>query len=292
MDFTYLRTVKSKIVESKLIKSAMTYLASDFKDIDGTEEVQKFVQCLRLQQSLESYHRYKHTTFEQMQLVAGASVLELGCGTGEDVIALAKQVGNRGRVIAVDRSQAMLNQAMSSTENLGLPIEFVLADAQQLPFPDNTFDAARVDRTLQHIANPKSAIDEMARVVRPRGSVVAVEPDWGSFVIDSPMRPLTRLLLDHWCDAFPSGWVGRQLFRYFRQAGLTDLQVNCQTIVFTQFKLADEVLALAQTAHKAEESGIASRSELQDWLSEMQQFDRSEQFFCSFTLFIVSGQSI
>lgn len=270
----------------------MTYFASDFQDVDGTDAVQKFVQCLKLQQSLESYHRYKRKTFEQMHLVARASVLDVGCGTGEDAIALAKLVGSQGKVTAVDRSQAMLNQAIASTENLGLPIEFVLADAQQLPFADNTFDAARIDRTLQHIANPQTAIAEMARVVCPGGWVVAVEPDWGTFVVDSDQRPLTRQLLNFWCDSFPSGWVGRQLFRYFRQAKLMDLQVNPETIVLTQFELADQVLELVQTAHKAEKSGVASQSAIQDWLSELQQFDQSQQFFCSFTAYIVSGQVI
>jgi ubiquinone/menaquinone biosynthesis C-methylase UbiE len=268
----------------------MTYFASDFKDVDGTDAVQKFVQCLRLQQSLESYHRYKHKTFEQMHLVAGASVLEVGCGTGEDAIALAKRVGNTGKVTAVDRSQAMLSQAIASTGNLGLPIEFVLADAQQLPFIDNTFDAARVDRTLQHIANPQTVITEMVRVVRPGGWVVAMEPDWGTFVVDSDQHSLTRQLLNLWCDSFPSGWVGRQLFRYFRQAGLTELQVNPETIVFTQFELADQVLDLVQTAHKAKQSGIANQSNIHDWLSELQQLGQSQQFFCSFTAFIVSGK--
>ncbi len=268
----------------------MTYFASDFKNVDGTDAVPAFVQCLKLQQSLESYHRYKHKTFEQMHLVTGASVLEVGCGTGEDAIALAKLVGSTGKVTAVDRSQAMLNQAIASTENLALPIEWVQADAQQLPFADNTFDAARIDRTLQHIANPQLAITEMARVVRPGGWVVAVEPDWGTFTVDSDQRPLTRQLLNLWCDSFPSGWIGRQLFRYFRQVKLTDWQVNTETIVLTHFELADQVLDLVQTTRKAEANGIASPVAIQDWLNELQQFNQAEQFFCSFTLFIVSGK--
>lgn len=268
----------------------MTYFASDFKDVDGTHTAQPFIQCLKLQESLESYHRYKHKTFEQMHLAIGASVLEVGCGTGEDAIALAKLVGSTGKVTAVDRSQAMLDQAITSTKNQTLSIEWVQADAQQLPFTDNTFDAARVDRTLQHIAHPFAAIAEMVRVVRPGGWVVAVDPDWGTFTVDSEQRSLTRQLVNLWCDSFPSGWIGRQLFRYFHQAGLTDLQVNTETIVLTQFELANQVLDLVQTARKAEASGLASSSAIQDWLNELQQFDQTKNFFCSFTLFIVSGK--
>jgi ubiquinone/menaquinone biosynthesis C-methylase UbiE len=268
----------------------MTYFASDFKDLDRTEAIQPFVQCLKLQQSLPAYQRYKQITFEQMRLVPGAFVLEVGCGTGEDAIALAENVGKTGSVTAVDRSQAMLDQAIATAQPLDLPIEFVLADAQQLPFADNRFDAARVDRTLQHLANPLGAIAEMARVVRPGGAIVAMEPDWGTLVVDSQQQTLTRHLINLWCDAFPSGWIGRQLFRHFHQVGLTEVQVIPQTIVFTQFELADQVLDLVQTARRAEAGSEADAPEVNTWLQELQQFNQAQQFFCAFTAFIVSGE--
>lgn len=268
----------------------MSYFASDFQDVDDTSAAQRFVQCLKLQQSLEFYHRYKQKTFEAMHLSTGASVLEVGCGTGEDAIALAKQVGSTGKVTAVDRSQTMLKEASLSASQLGLPIEFVLADAQQLPFDDQTFHAARVDRTLQHIADPAEVIAEMARVVRSGGWIVAMEPDWGTFIVNSNQRSITRHLLDYWCDSFPSGWVGRHLRQYFQQAGLTNIQIVPETLVITQFELADQVFDLKQTAHATVEAGIVSQSQAQDWLRELQQFDQAQEFFSSFTGLIVSGQ--
>lgn len=268
----------------------MAYFARDFQSVDDTPGAQRFVACLKLQQSLEFYHRYKAKTFEAMHLVAGASVLEVGCGTGDDAIALAQIVGPSGQVTAIDRSQTMLNEAIASTQPLALPIEFVLADAQQLPFADHTFDGARVDRTLQHIADPASVIAEMARVVRPGGWIVAMEPDWGTFVVNSTQRAITRQLLNVWCDSFPSGWVGRYLRQYLRQAGLTDIQVVPETLVITQFDLADQVFDLVQTAQATVEAGLVSSAEAQAWLSELQAFDRAQAFFSSFTGFIVSGQ--
>ncbi len=268
----------------------MAYFARDFQSVDDTPGAQRFVACLKLQQSLEFYHRYKAKTFEAMHLVAGASVLEVGCGTGDDAIALAQIVGPSGQVTAIDRSQTMLQEAIASTQPLALPIEFVLADAQQLPFADHTFDGARVDRTLQHIADPASVIAEMARVVRPGGWIVAMEPDWGTFVVNSTQRAITRQLLNVWCDSFPSGWVGRYLRQYLRQAGLTDIQVVPETLVITQFDLADQVFDLVQTAQATVEAGLVSSAEAQAWLSELQAFDRAQAFFSSFTGFIVSGQ--
>jgi ubiquinone/menaquinone biosynthesis C-methylase UbiE len=268
----------------------MSYFASDFQDVDDTPAAQRFVQCLKLQQSLEFYHRYKQKTFDEMHLFAGASVLEVGCGTGEDAIALAKLVGNTGKVTAIDRSQTMLKDAINSAKDLIPLINFVLADARQLPFSDHSFHAARVDRTLQHVPNPAAVVAEMARVVRPRGWVVAMEPDWGTFIVNSNQRTVTRKLLDFWCDSFPSGWVGRHLRQYFEEADLTDVQVFPETLVITEFDLANQVFDLVQTAHATVAAGIVSESEAEDWLSELQQFDRAKEFYSSFTGLIVSGQ--
>jgi ubiquinone/menaquinone biosynthesis C-methylase UbiE len=268
----------------------MAYLASDFENVDGTEAIQKFTQCLKLLQSLEFFQNYKQKTFELLQVDEGASVLEVGCGTGEDALILAKRVGSNGRVVAIDCSQAMLAQASANAKSGHLPIEFVRTDAQKLPFKDNTFDSARVDRTLQHIANPQKVITEMVRVVRPGGHIVAMEPDWETFIVDSENQAITRQLLNFWCDSFPTGWVGRYLSKYFHCAGLTNIQVSPETLVINRFGLAEQVFDLVQTAYRAGKTGVVSQQEAQNWLKELQQLEQSQEFFCSFTGFIVSGQ--
>ena len=63
-----------------------------------------------------------------------------------------------------------------------------------------------------------------------------------------------------------------------------------ETLVITQFDLADQVFDLVQTAHATVEAGIVSESNAQTWLSELQQFDQAQEFYSSFTGLIVSGQ--
>ncbi|MBV9387737.1 MAG: class I SAM-dependent methyltransferase [Chroococcidiopsidaceae cyanobacterium CP_BM_ER_R8_30] len=268
----------------------MTYLASGFQDVDGTHAIEQFTHCLNVLASLEFFQNYKQKTFELLHLDAGAAVLEVGCGIGKDAIALAQRVGSHGKVVAIDHSQAMLDLALESIKGLNLPIEFVHTEAQQLPFEDNTFQGARVDRTLQHISEPQRAIAEMARVVCPGGYVVAMEPDWETFTVDSENHPLTRQLLNFWCDSFPTGWVGRDLLKLFHRIGLTDIQVIPETLVVTQFELANQVFDLVQTTYRACEAGIVSRVEVEAWLHELQQMDQSQEFFSSFTGFIISGK--
>lgn len=267
----------------------MTYFATDFENVDSAGEAERFAACLRLQQSLDFYRAYKRRTFELMRLRPGASALEVGCGTGEDALALAWLVGAAGRVTAVDRSRALLAEAIDAAAAEGLAIRFEEADGRSLPFADSGFDAARVDRTLQHIESAERVVAEMARVVRPGGRVVAMEPDWETFTVDAADRLLTRRLLNFWCDSFPSGWIGRQLEGCFAQAGLVDIEAQPETMVIREFDLADRILDLERTARTAVEAGKADPATTESWLRDQYQRDRAGRFFCSFTAFIVSG---
>jgi ubiquinone/menaquinone biosynthesis C-methylase UbiE len=270
----------------------MSYFATDFENVDGAETAQTFVQCLKLQHSLEFYRRYKEKTFDCLRLAPGASVLEVGCGTGEDAVALAERVGARGLVTAVDRSRAMIDQARAHPGGQALPICFQCADARTLPFPDDTFDGARVDRTLQHIDEPREVVREMARVVRPGGRVVAMEPDWETFTVNSGQRATTRRLLNFWCDSFPSGWVGRYLSRFFREAGLAEVEIFPETLVVAEFDLADRIFDLTRTARAAGEAGTAEPQAVDGWLDELRELDRAGAFCATFTGFIVSGRKL
>src|SRR5919204_4769331 len=84
----------------------------------------------------------KQWIFERLQVTGGHWVLDVGCGTGDDVAALAAVVGPAGRAVGVDSSEAMIAEA-SSRHGALHGVSFELADAQQLPFESGQFDACR-----------------------------------------------------------------------------------------------------------------------------------------------------
>src|SRR5207302_1676005 len=111
-------------------------------------------------------------------------------------------------------------EAVRRAGESGLPVEFSLGDAGHLPLANGAFDGCRAERLLMHLRDPAAALAELCRVARPGGRVVVAEVDSGSRVLDAPDRAVTRKILDHYCDSLPNGWIGRQLPRLFRQAGL------------------------------------------------------------------------
>lgn len=133
----------------------------------------------------------KRETIDAMDVRAGDAGLDVGCGTGDEVRLIAERVGPSGRAVGVDVNEGLLATARERRPG-DLEVLFLLADAQALPFADGEFAAARVERALQHMADPSGAIAEMARVVRPGGRVVALEPDWETLVISSRNDRTTR----------------------------------------------------------------------------------------------------
>lgn len=219
----------------------------------------------------------------------GCRVLEVGCGLGFDAIALARIVGSTGRVVAVDSSQTMLEAARSCTKSLGLSIDFVQGDACHLDLADGSFDCTRVDRTLQHIPDPKKVLAEMARVTKSNGRIVAYEPDWGTFTIGSRDRQVTRKITDIWCDTFKSGWIGRYLYGHFMAIGLEKVQVYPSTLMITDLDLAGKVFDLFKNAETAINLGLLSSSEVAAWLKELREDSHQGRFFSSYTGFLVYG---
>lgn len=115
----------------------------------------------------------------------GQRVLDVACGTGILARTAADRVGETGEVTGLDLNQAMLTVAARLRPDL----EWRQGDAQQLPFPDASFDRVVSQMALMFFPDRALAVREMARVVRPGGIVVlmapadlAVQPAWGPFV--------------------------------------------------------------------------------------------------------------
>ena len=107
----------------------------------------------------------------------GGQVLDLAAGTGTSSAAIARTGAG---VVAADFSLGMMTEG----RRRGAPVPFVGADGQHLPFADASFDAAVISFGLRNVHEPKRALAEMVRVVRPGGRVVVCEfstPTWAPF---------------------------------------------------------------------------------------------------------------
>ena len=104
-------------------------------------------------------------------LPPGWTVADLGCGTGHAAVALAPFVG---RVIGVDQSAAMLKAARKRAAGLG-NVDWRQGSLEALPLEDESVDAALLLLALTYVAEPRAALCEAARILRPGGRLVVVD---------------------------------------------------------------------------------------------------------------------
>jgi demethylmenaquinone methyltransferase/2-methoxy-6-polyprenyl-1,4-benzoquinol methylase len=108
----------------------------------------------------------------------GQHILDVACGTGRATVGLARAVGPTGSVDALDLSEAMLDQARSKVDNLGLSelVHFKQGNAKELPYPDETFDLVYNGYMfdLMPIDSFLPILQEMKRVLKPKGKLVLV----------------------------------------------------------------------------------------------------------------------
>jgi ubiquinone/menaquinone biosynthesis C-methylase UbiE len=263
-------------------------LASGFQSVDAASDFEIFSRCLTLIDSLPFFAECKRESYDLLAATPGSGILEVGCGLGDDAAALAGRVEPGGSVLAIDGSQVMVNAALRRHRDVA-GLAFEVADATQLPYQDASFDGCRIDRVLQHIADPVAAIGEMARVLRKGGVLVAFDNDWETLTIDSPDRALTRAILNAWCDRFPSGWIGRRMRALFLDAGLADVETHPKTLVCNDLDIADQIFSFFATADGLVNAGAISADDTDRWKRELRAADAAGRFFTSYTGFLVSG---
>jgi demethylmenaquinone methyltransferase/2-methoxy-6-polyprenyl-1,4-benzoquinol methylase len=123
-------------------------------------------------------HRlWKRFTLAKTGLRPGQQALDVAAGSGDLAAGLARQVGKTGRVVVTDINAAMLAEGRDRLLNEGLAgnVEYVLADAEALPFPDGSFHCVTIGFGLRNVTDKDTALRSLYRVLKPGGRLLVLE---------------------------------------------------------------------------------------------------------------------
>jgi SAM-dependent methyltransferase len=168
----------------------------------------------------------------------GVRVVDVGCGTGEDVVAVAT---GRRVVVGVERSTRMAHEARR--RHAALPL--LVADGRQLPFPSASVDGVRADRVLQHLADAPGALGEWRRVLRPGGVLVTFDPDLTTATVDGVDHELATNVLASRTATRAGAATVRALDGALAATGFEDVVIERHALDLTSLDQADGIFGLA-----------------------------------------------
>ena len=187
--------------------------------------------------SLGQDPRWRKFLVSRVEAGPGDEVLDVATGTGAVAAELLRQKGCA--VVGVDQSPEMLAVAR---QQLPASVRLVAANAEQLPFADASFDALTVTYLLRYVDDPGATLGELARVVRPDGTIASLEfavpagvwrPLWRAYV-DAVLPTAGRLIAPGWLEVgrFLGGSIRDFWRRYplerqlelWRDAGIEDVR--------------------------------------------------------------------
>jgi ubiquinone/menaquinone biosynthesis C-methylase UbiE len=259
----------------------------DFSCVD-TVNPSDFVARLDAMQSLDSFQIYKQETFDAMDLKPGMWIADVGCGTGDDLSKLAREVTPGGGAVGFDRSEAML--AQSRRRHADVPsLSFTHATATALGVEANTFDAIRADRVLTHIRQPEDALMEMIRVTRPGGRIVVSEPDMPGCWVASSDYALTGRIMQSIAESCVNPYLARDLFAMFRDAGFRDISFRMRSVTAFDPQSVDKILDFKSVIANMQAQASFSDEEVARWLAEFENRGRTGRFVAGLPIMIVTG---
>ncbi|MFD7159432.1 methyltransferase domain-containing protein [Kribbella sp. NPDC059898] len=231
----------------------------------------------------------KAWALEQVAPAAGETAVDVGSGTGEDVLALATYGAH---AIGVEpspglRAEAARRAAATQAGRAG-GVEFVEGRAEGLPFGDGAVDVVRCERVLQHVDEPGDAVREMARVLRPGGRVVLIDTDWGTAIIHPADPDVLRRMLGYFRDQTANPYSGRRLREVLTDAGFEITGETAATWIEPQEGATTGFVGMMHTT--AARAGAITEDEAAAFTKTLSDAAERGAFHMSLTMYAVSAR--
>jgi SAM-dependent methyltransferase len=235
--------------------------------------------------------KIKEKSYMLMELQNGMKALDIGCGTGMDVIRMSSITGTEGRVFGVDADKNMVSVSQEGAVKAGVQdhVTILRAHSDQLELEDNYFNACRCERLLQHLTRiaARKTVMEAARVVKHGGRIVFIDTDWASLSFHAGDHLAERRIASICSGAIQNGFAARGLPELFSIAGIGDIQwkVNVLQLSLQEFDALVSPIVRAYIPY-----GYIDARVWENMHEHLQQLDRKNVFFCSLNMVTCYGR--
>lgn len=235
----------------------------------------------------EFLKRIKKDSYLPFSALKDGVILDLGCGTGMDVVNLANILGDGVSVVGIDHDPQLIAQAKNSASDK-VNISFVHQEIYPLDYAENEISGVRLERVVQHLVDPICVFEEIYRVLRENHPLVVVETIWNDVNfytshVDTEYKIrqyLTQRKVNY-------GLAGNKLTSDLAASGFRGIRLESYGMVVHTKEEADRYLYIDKILTEMVEVGAMSVTEANTFNKELTVADKGGYFTCSINLVIV-----
>ena len=229
-------------------------------------------------------------TLKKLSVKPGEKILDVGCGVGFLSHEIALLTGDSGQVCGVDKNSEMIRHANKRCESLQ-NTEFSEANAEDLPFSEESFDAACCTQVLLYVNDVSKVLLEIKRILKSTGRIIIVETDWRGVVLNSDYDSITRKIFSAWDATVPSPNLPVRLGSLLLDNGFSNVNVEPIPILNTEYTPNHFSHGMMNwITRNALKKGFITKEQFQKWLDDLDEKGESGNYFFCVNRFLFSAK--
>lgn len=245
-----------------------------------------------LNQTASLLKTIKELSYAPFLGLTSGSIIDVGCGTGQDIFNIANLVNDQVNCVGLDADPGMIATALSQNAVKG-NLSFQEGSADALPFADESFDGLRNERLIQHLSNPDKAFKDFNRVLKIAAPIAIVETDWSSISLyNAPIDIATRIKHFYAHENVASGNVALHLSTLLSQNGFGNIKFKVFPIVTDSLDQVKAFTRLEFVLQKMLELGKLSQNELTVLMSTLDKAATEGYFATALNMVVATAEKI
>lgn len=218
------------------------------------------------------FNKTKDRSFELLKPQDYETIVDVGCGTGNDALNLSQK--SNAKIIGIDHDFNFI--ALAIAKNTTQKVEFICCEANQIPLSSYSIDKVRFDRVFQHISNQNEVLLEVSRILKPQGTIQIIDTDYLGFNLFLSNKNLESKIINTIAfNRIPNGHTTRSLPETLTKNGF-NLTVNeIHNYQINDADFANFIIRFDKIVNEEFHLGKISNDELMDWQTDRQNFKLS-----------------